>query len=89
MLLGWDKEKAFEFSFIASIPAIFGATLLEAKKIALSQSSLLYLSGVVFSFITALFALKALLKIVKNDKFYLFGIYCLVVSLVGILIILS
>ncbi len=87
LLLGWEKEKAFEFSFIASIPAIFGATILELKELYSNENLLEILSGFIVAFLVSLFALNILLKIVKRDWFYLFGVYCILISVAGILIL--
>ena len=77
-----SKEAAFKFSFLLSIPAILGATLLKAKDANFGEVSIL--ASIMAIFISALvgfFALKFLEKTLKSDKFWLFSIYCFVVGI--------
>jgi len=79
-----DREEAFRFSFIMSIPLILGAFLLELKDItsytelALPEVAV----GVVCAFVSGLIALKLLKAFLVQQKFYLFGYYCLAVGAV-------
>ncbi len=74
-----DRETAFKFSFLASLPAIFGATLLEAKKIdfILQVNPLSLAFGFVASFLVGILSLSILRFILLKDKFYYFGYYCI------------
>lgn len=85
-----DKQKAFEFSFLLSIPAILGAAIIESSDIQLlvtNEGDLYALAvGVIASIIVGFISLKILQKIVLNEKLHYFSPYCL---LLGILIILS
>ena len=80
----FDPQSAFRLSFLAAIPAIFGAALLEAKNIEISLRANLgnYAVGFIASFLTGLFALWALRLILRNMKFYLFGYYCIVIGII-------
>jgi undecaprenyl-diphosphatase len=75
---GLTREKAFRFSFVASIPAIIGAFLLEAKgaSLTVSFSAFELGAGLLSAYATGLLTLQALKKIVMNGKLYLFGFYC-------------
>ncbi len=81
---GIKKEEAFRFSFIASIPAIIGAFLLETKNVcairSFSPSSLS--AGLITSYIFGLLALIILKNAVKKQKLQFFGYYCIALSLV-------
>ena len=83
---GLKREEAVKFSFLLAIPVILGASLLELKDLAFSDISyqMLILSFTI-TLIVSIFTIKLLLKIVKSDKFYLFGIYNFVI---GVLVLL-
>jgi len=79
---GFSRSSAFELSFLLSIPAIFGAAVLELKDGRLDSVSIPV--GVFCMFLSALvgyFSLKFLLKVLKSDKFYWFGFYCLALGI--------
>jgi len=85
-----DKTKAADFSFLLSLPAIFGATLLKLKDCLVEKPSshliLLYLLGSLFAFIFGYLAIKFLLSVLRKGKFEYFGYYCV---LAGILSLIS
>jgi len=85
LFLGWDKEESAEFSFIAFLPAMIGAIILEIPKSFENTNFYLLLLGFVVSFITGLLAIGYLIKIIKNKRFYIFGIYCIIISLLSFL----
>ncbi|MGM0607711.1 MAG: undecaprenyl-diphosphate phosphatase [Candidatus Muiribacteriota bacterium] len=86
MLMKIPPMKAFEFSFMLSIPAIAGASLLEylevSKEIVFDTGLIL---GFIASFLSGLFALMALRKTVQKGKFHYFGIYCIIISVLLII----
>jgi len=81
---GIRKEEAFRFAFLAAIPVIFGAALLEARDInfALSIDATGLMVGFGCSFLTGLVSLRFLKLILKKAKLYYFGYYCIVIALV-------
>lgn len=80
-----SPEESFKFSFLLSLPAVLGANLLKLKTIS-EIDDLPYLTiGMICSFIFGLVALK-ILKNVVHRKFHLFGIYCLFISIILLLI---
>ena len=82
-----DKNIAFRYSFLLSVPAILGATLFEVKDFTMGNENLvLLLLGTMTSMIIGYASLKFLQKIVMNKKIHLFAYYCWAV---GIIIILS
>ncbi len=88
LLAGIDKRLVTRFSFLLSLPAIFGAFIFEAKNLAFSgiNVSILVISMII-SFVTGYISLKLLLKlIIKKNKFHLFGYYCF---FLGLIILLS
>jgi undecaprenyl-diphosphatase len=73
---GIKKEEAVKFSFLMAIPVVLGASFLELKN--LNVSGVSYFVLILSFFITlivSLVAIKTLMRIIKSDKFYLFGIY--------------
>lgn len=80
---GIKKEDAVKFSFLIGVPAILGASILEAKNLVIQNLSyaILILTFVI-TFIVSIFAIKALLRIVKSEKFYRFGIYDFILGII-------
>jgi undecaprenyl-diphosphatase len=76
---GVKREEAFKFSFIASIPAILGAFLLEAKDSpqASAYSAPQMALGIVTAYAFGLLSLFFLKKILLKNKFHGFGYYCI------------
>jgi undecaprenyl-diphosphatase len=74
-------EGAFTFSFLLSLPAIAGAFVLEALSMPSLENIPGLLVGMTFSFLSGIIALK-ILRMVVEKYFHLFGIYCLVLSLI-------
>ena len=76
---GLDKSAAADFSFLMSIPAILGSVVLEGKDaieagtIGVPIWSLLV--GMVAAGVTGYFAVKFMIKLIKNKKLYGFAIY--------------
>lgn len=83
LLLGLNRKAAGEFSFLLSIPAIFGALLLNLKD-AGELSSIVPLSALIAGFFTALFvgylSLRFLLWLVADGKLWVFAIYLIPVG---------
>ena len=86
---GLSRDEAFRLSFLVSIPAICGATLLEAFDLggfgafcaALPNG---WFWGASAAFLSGLFALFILKKLVINAKWWIFGIYCLLLGLISV-----
>lgn len=78
VILGIDREKAGEFSFLLSIPAILGAFILEARDLG-ELSTVMgtgeLLAGLAASFLVGLAALLVLLRIIRKGRLYLFSFY--------------
>lgn len=79
-------DQAFQFSFLASIPAILGAFLYEAKDIDLSRLNSYHpgelILGIAAAFLSGMLALVLLKKILHRNRFHLFGYYCLLAGIV-------
>ncbi len=80
MLSGVAREKAFKFSFLLSLPAVGGACVLKAQKIGSALAggdAVNFLAGGLSAMFIGLATLGLLLRVVRNNKLYLFGIYCI------------
>jgi undecaprenyl-diphosphatase len=89
LFCGLERQPAFSFSFIAALPAIFGAGLLEARKIdfALRENFSGFLVGFIASFLSGLFALWMLKKIMYRAKLYYFAFYCMLIAFLTLLLV--
>ncbi len=85
-LVGLNRDTAASFSFLMSLPAIFGASILEFVKVSNAGFSGIDIVGVLIGFITSLIvgwiSLVFLIRFIKKGKFYYFGFYLVLVSLV-------
>ncbi|MDH5451561.1 MAG: undecaprenyl-diphosphate phosphatase, partial [Candidatus Bathyarchaeota archaeon] len=87
-----EKRAAFMYSFLLSVPAVIGATILESARVLASNELVMggldivtMLFGVVVSMIVGYISLKLLQKLVMQEKFHLFAYYC---GIAGIAIVL-
>lgn len=91
LFLGTKRKTAVEFSFLLAIPTMLAATVLDVAKsnMDFSASELQLLTvGFIGAFITALFAVRFLLKFIQSHTFIPFGLYRIVVALLFYLLIL-
>jgi undecaprenyl-diphosphatase len=78
---GLERELAARFSFLLSIPAILGATAVQAKDITSFDFSLtVSLAGLISAMIFGYLAIKLLLKIIKERTLMIFAYYCWIVG---------
>jgi undecaprenyl-diphosphatase len=83
---GVEPDRAFRFSFLLSIPAVLGANIFELKNISNINNIPQLLVGMVCSFIAGLVALR-ILRSTVHKRFYLFGPYCIVISIIMLLVL--
>lgn len=87
MLAGIDKKTAYKFSFLLSIIAILGASLIEFGEINFAQEPIeLILAGVIISAIVGYIALKTVAKLVITGDFHKFAYYCWVLGIIIVLL---
>ena len=84
-----DRQVSFRFSFLASIPAVLGAAILEAGDFtSTGDVGLMNLAcGFLFSFLVGLFALWILGQVMRKAKLHYFGYYCILVALIVLVIL--
>jgi len=92
MMRGFDRKFAVRFSFLMSIPAIFGANILEvgaAVKAGLHAEMIpIYILGMLISMVSGYFAIKLVNLLATKGKFGLFAYYCWAVGIVAIVVTL-
>jgi len=92
LFLGTKRKTAVEFSFLLAIPTMLAATFLDLVKskfsFTLSEYSIL-ITGLIGSFIVAVFAVKFLLNFIKKHTFIPFGIYRIILAIIFWLFILK
>ena len=97
MALGFRREFAVRYSFLMSLPAVFGATLLEVKDTLSAGAGIpdgmlpKYLLGMVIAGVVGYFAIRLVNLLADKGKFGAFAYYCwiagvlfLVLSLLGV-----
>lgn len=81
LVCGEDKQQITHFSFLMSIPIIICSLIYEVYKGVsqgtplLSGNIFLVLMAFVVAFVSGIFAIKYMLKIVQKGKYYYFSIY--------------
>lgn len=93
MICGSDREEAFRFSFILSIPAVTGAVLLHVLELARAGGLAGFLENVAIgpfalgfglAVVTGFIALAVLERLVAGGRLVWFAAYCCLVALGGL-----
>lgn len=88
LLCGFNRKFAVKYSFIMSIPAILGATLLELTEVSGADIAggeiFSYVVGMIFAAVVGYISIKTMLVVVGKKKFTIFSIYCLLLGLIAI-----
>ena len=75
------KEEVANFSFLLSVPIILGSVILQLFETNLANINwLAILFGMFFAFLSGLFAISLMLKVVKKSNLKWFGFYLLIIS---------
>ena len=85
LLIGVSRGAAAEFTFYLAIPVMFGASLLKLFKFGFSFTAMeagLLILGMAVSFVVSIFAIKFLMKYIKNHDFKVFGYYRIVLGVI-------
>ena len=90
IMSGVDREKAGEFSFLIALPAILGAALLKMSQAGdlmnvLSPSSLAV--GISAAFLSGLFCLLLLIRLINKGKLFLFSFYLIPLGIVSLILL--
>lgn len=90
LLLGNNKAKLAQFSFLMVIPPILGEALLDVLKLVKGEDiggdipTLSLVVGFVAAFLSGCLACKWMINIVKKGKLIYFAVYCAIAGLVTI-----
>ncbi|MCS2889830.1 undecaprenyl-diphosphate phosphatase [Parabacteroides faecis] len=90
LLLGNNKAKLAQFSFLMVIPPILGEALLDVLKLVKGENiagdipTLSLVVGFVAAFLSGCLACKWMINIVKKGKLIYFAIYCAIAGLITI-----
>ena len=87
LFCGLDKEFAFRFSFLMSIPAILGAAVLKMMDVNiadLTANAGPYAVGMIVAAVVGYASIRWLKNLIQKDQFHYFGYYCLAVGLISI-----
>jgi undecaprenyl-diphosphatase len=84
-----DKETCIRFSFVAAVPIMLGAMLLEARNVvySLRLEPVNFIIGFVFSFLIGFFSLNVLKMVMQKAKLYYFGYYCIIIAVITLLFV--
>ncbi|MCI9612512.1 MAG: undecaprenyl-diphosphate phosphatase [Eubacterium sp.] len=89
LLSGFDRKFAVKYSFIMSIPAILGSVVLQLIDLeSVSEISsgewTNYLVGTLVAAVVGYICIKIMLYVVRQKKYTIFSIYCLIVGIISI-----
>lgn len=82
---GIKRQTIVEFSFLLAIPTMLGATALDIYKnpnIISSDNLVVWLIGFIVSFITAIIAVKFLIKYIQKNDFKIFAWYRIALGII-------
>jgi len=82
LLAGMDREKVAKLSFIMALPLIVGATVMEIPHISQGEGTefLKLFIGMIIAFISGIFALKWLIRILIRGRLSAFSYYCVLLG---------
>jgi len=86
---GTKREQAAEFVFIMAIPIIIASLVYELWRSPGSIGAVpveSYIFGFVASFVAGIFAIKIMLKLIKNVKLYWFSVYLFILSVTSFML---
>lgn len=85
LLFGMSRRAATEFSFFLAIPTLFAATVYEVYKyrnLLRSSDIGMFVVGGIASFVSAFFAVRALLRFISRHDFTAFALYRIVFGVI-------
>jgi len=92
MAVGFQRKFAVRYSFLMSLPAVLGATILEVKDVAEMQGSLpegmlpKYLLGMVIAGVVGYFSIRLVNLLASKGKFGSFAYYCWAAGLISLIL---
>jgi len=89
LFLKIEGEKAAEFSFLLAVPAIAGASLIEALKLKEIPLTAPHVASFLTALVTGYAAIFLLLGVARKRSLWLFGFYCVSVGVAGMIYLAS
>ena len=90
MMLGFNKQLAIKYSFLMSIPAGLGGALVGVagnRNVVFGSADLPgYVLGTITAAVSGYFAIKFMLRLIKNKSYKGFSIYCIIAGVAGIIL---
>jgi len=92
--MGMDRKQSVRFSFLLSVPVIFGSFFFEMYReweviLEGGRDTALFLSiGFLFSVIAGVFAIKFMLRLVQRKSLNMFALYCVGLSILILILYL-
>lgn len=88
LFMGLNKKDAARFSFLLSIPAIFGAAVLEIFTLSAGDINFDFniIIAMIISFIFGIISIKVLLELIQKGKLVYFSIYVWILGIIVIII---
>ena len=88
LMSGFSRTFAVKYSYILSIPAVFGALLMELGQFGSADMTVglgfAYVFGMIISAVVGFFTIRVCLKLVHKGKFRYFAYYCFIVGLLSL-----
>jgi undecaprenyl-diphosphatase len=88
LLAGLSREKAGEFAFLISIPAILGAFVLELGDLSTLGTAVAagpLVTGFAAAFLVGLLSLLLLLRLIRRGRLFFFAFYLIPLGVVGLI----
>jgi len=92
LLLGTSQKAAADFTFIISVPVMLGATALDmydSRDLLTGDDLVLFLIGLVTSFIVAMIAVVTFLNLIKRLKLTWFALYRFVLAVLFYFLVMA
>ena len=87
LFCGLNRDLAGRFSFLLSIPAILGATVLKFDMTKITEIGFIpFLAGILVSFLVGLIALKITMNMLRKGNLFYFAPYCFLAGILAIFI---
>lgn len=92
MVVGFDRKFAVRYSFLMSLPAVLGATILEVKDVFGAEGGLpegmlpKYLLGMVIAGVVGYFSIRLVNLLASKGKFGAFAYYCWAAGLIFLIL---
>lgn len=87
--LGLSRAEAARFSFLLSVPITLAATIFALRHLTVADLTLPFAAGILVSALTGMWAIRFLLRFLKQHSFAPFVIYRLALAATVVLLVLS